>query len=226
MLADAQRWSHGTRLALLLLIPPDALVTTRIADVISARPIIVHSHLRWDFEWQRPQQLCSRFAHSRDVLYVEAPQFLDDVVKAVVDRSEPHPNVHRIIPRLPSAYRDSESATLTTVRALLLDLVGATGELPHRFDTPIQWFFTPMPAPTMLGAFGEGAVVYDCMDDVVPPRSAPVERAPRERYLLARADVVFSSSRVLADASWDNITSEMTMLMEEAVSKRRYQGAF
>lgn len=183
-----------------LLIPLDALVTTCIADVISARPIIVHSHLRWDFVWQRPQQLFSRFARSRDVLYVEEPQFLDDVVRPVVDRSEPQPNVHRIIPQLPSSYRDSESATLTAVRTLLLDLVGATGELAHRFDTPIQWFYTPMPAPTMLGAFGEGAVVYDCMDEWTQFRFAPAELVPRERYLLARTDVVFASGRALADA--------------------------
>jgi hypothetical protein len=33
-------------------------------------PIIVHSHLRWDFVWQRPQQLLSRLAHRDAVLFI------------------------------------------------------------------------------------------------------------------------------------------------------------
>lgn len=175
-------------------------VTTSIADVISARPILVHSHLRWDFVWQRPQQLFSRFARSRDVLFVEEPQFLDDSLRPSLDRSEPHPNLHRVIPRLPSSYRDSETATQLAVRMLVLELIGSTGDLAHRFDAPIQWFYTPMPAPAMIGAFGESAVVYDCMDELAQFRFAPPDLVQRERYLLARADVVFAGGRSLADA--------------------------
>jgi glycosyltransferase involved in cell wall biosynthesis len=52
----------------------------------------------------------------------------------------------------------------------------------------------------MLGAFQETAVVYDCMDELEKFRFSPLELVPRERYLLARADVVFADSRVLADA--------------------------
>src|SRR4028119_912697 len=42
-------------------------------------PLIVHSHLRWDFVWQRPQQLLSRMAATAPVLFVEEPIPLDDV---------------------------------------------------------------------------------------------------------------------------------------------------
>jgi glycosyltransferase involved in cell wall biosynthesis len=116
------------------------------------------------------------------------------------ERTEPQPNVHRIVPRLPSSYRDSETASLTTVRTLLLEMIGSTGELAHRFDSPVLWFYTPMPAPTMLGAFGECAVVYDCMDELAQFRFAPTELVHRERFLLARADVVFAGGHALADA--------------------------
>lgn len=175
-------------------------MTTSIADVISGRPIIVHSHLRWDFVWQRPQQLFSRFAGSRDILFVEEPQYLDDLVRPVLERSEPHPNVHRVIPRLPASYGDSETASLVAVRTLLLDLIGSQGDLAHRFEAPVQWFYTPMPAPTMLGAFSDSAVVYDCMDELAQFRFAPSELVHRERYLLARADVVFAGGRALAES--------------------------
>lgn len=35
--------------------------------------LICISHLRWDFVWQRPQQLLSRLAHHYRVLFVEEP---------------------------------------------------------------------------------------------------------------------------------------------------------
>src|SRR3569832_1383076 len=36
-------------------------------------PIIVHCHLRWDFVWQRPQQIFSRLAERHRVLFIEDP---------------------------------------------------------------------------------------------------------------------------------------------------------
>src|SRR3954463_16406243 len=37
--------------------------------------IVVHSHLRWIFVWQRPQQLLSRLARDHAVLFVEEPLY-------------------------------------------------------------------------------------------------------------------------------------------------------
>jgi glycosyltransferase involved in cell wall biosynthesis len=56
----------------------------------------------------------------------------------------------------------------------------------------VQWFYTPMPAPEMLGALDEIAVVYDCMDELAQFRFAPSDIGARERQLLAHADVVFT----------------------------------
>src|SRR5881409_2672328 len=36
-------------------------------------PIIVHSHLGWDWVWQRPQQFLSRLSERHRVLFIEAP---------------------------------------------------------------------------------------------------------------------------------------------------------
>ena len=35
--------------------------------------ILVHSHLRWDFVWQRPQHIVSRLSQSIPVLFLEDP---------------------------------------------------------------------------------------------------------------------------------------------------------
>src|SRR4051812_13966686 len=37
-------------------------------------PLIVFSHLRWDFVYQRPQHLLSRLAARRPVLFIEEPE--------------------------------------------------------------------------------------------------------------------------------------------------------
>src|SRR5690606_6952531 len=36
-------------------------------------PIIVHSHLRWDGVWQRPQQFLSRLSRRHRIVFVEGP---------------------------------------------------------------------------------------------------------------------------------------------------------
>ncbi len=49
-----------------------------------------------------------------------------------------------------------------------------------------------MTAPCFLGEFGACGVVYDCMDELANFRFAPPDIAQRERFLLSKADVVFT----------------------------------
>jgi glycosyltransferase involved in cell wall biosynthesis len=155
-------------------------------------PIIVHSHLRWDFVWQRPQQLLSRLAHRNEVLFVEEAIYCDDVADARLDLSLPQPRVHRAVPLLPASLHGAYDASIAAIRELVRQHIAADGALGGRFAQPIQWFYTPMPAPAMIGAFDERAVVYDCMDELSQFRFAPRELVDRERYLMAQADVVFT----------------------------------
>jgi hypothetical protein len=166
----------------------------------STYPLIVHSHLRWDFVWQRPQQILSRLARRRPVLFVEEPVFLDDVGTSTLDVTEPTSGVHRVVPRLPGGLRASYDEACQRVRTLLQLLIGEGGSLAGTFDECVQWFYTPMPAPTMLGAFGERGVVYDCMDELAQFRFAPPELVEREQLLLSRADIVFTGGRKLFDS--------------------------
>ena len=180
---------------------------TRIADRAdrSARPaaldydvpLIVHSHLRWDFVWQRPQQLLSRFAASAPVLFVEEPVWGDDLAAPTLELTVAMRGVTRAIPRLPGALRENGDAALAATRTLLLQALGRGGALAGQFAAPVQWFYTPMAAPAMLGAFGERGVVYDCMDELSQFRFAPPQLVERERLLLARADVVFTGGHKL-----------------------------
>ncbi len=161
--------------------------------------IIVHSHLRWDFVWQRPQQLLSRLAETNAILIVEEPLVLDDIGVATLELTEPLPNIIRAVPRLPRASERSYDEAIAVVRELV---TGALDRAPlaGRFDRVVQWFYTPMAAPEMLGAFDEDGVIYDCMDELAQFRFAPADIGRRERMLLSRADVVFTGGHRLYES--------------------------
>jgi len=163
-------------------------------------PIIVHSHLRWDFVWQRPQQLLSRLARRNDVLFVEEPIYYDDVADARLALSVPEPRVYRAVPMLPASFRGEYDASIAEIRELVRREIAPGGTLAGSFVRPVQWFYTPMPAPAMIGAFDERAVVYDCMDELSKFRFAPRELVDRERYLMAQSDVVFTGGYALSQS--------------------------
>jgi glycosyltransferase involved in cell wall biosynthesis len=163
-------------------------------------PIVVQSHLRWDFVWQRPQQLLSRLSESHRVLFIEEPLFLDDAGTPSLALTLPMPRVHRAVPVLPAALRDRYDESIALVRELVRAQMAAGGRLAGLFERPIQWFYTPMPAPAMIGAFDERAVVYDCMDELSKFRFAPTALVDRERLLLASASVVFTGGHRLSQS--------------------------
>lgn len=63
--------------------------------------ILCFSHLRWDFVFQRPQHLMTRFAATRAVYYIEEPVPAAPGEAAVLDvRTDPS-GVEVVTPRLP-----------------------------------------------------------------------------------------------------------------------------
>lgn len=210
-------------------------------DLNLDRPMIVHGDRRWDSEWKRPQHLVSRFARSRDVLYIDTPLFVDDQPYPVLAHAEPMARVQHVVPTLPLVFHESDAATQSVVRALILELLGRGGRLYNRFSHPVQWFYTPTPAPTMLSAFGEVAVVYDYMETPAPSILTSEEIAARTQFLLAHADVVFdhgvtSASRYArahntipvaaaglpseSPTSWESVVDGISVLMHRAIAKR------
>jgi glycosyltransferase involved in cell wall biosynthesis len=162
-------------------------------------PLIVHSHLRWDWVWQRPQQLVTRLAAHAPVLFVEEAVFADDVSDGALTITMPSPEVWRIVPRLPARLRDDYDVGVAHIRSMLLAELRTADGIGSQFADPVQWFYTPMPAPAMLGAFGEIGVVYDCMDELSQFRFAHSDLQRRERLLMEHANVVFAGGRKLCE---------------------------
>jgi glycosyltransferase involved in cell wall biosynthesis len=156
-----------------------------------AYPIIVHSHLQWDWVWQRPQQFLSRLSHNHRILFIEGP-IPSQVEKAQVTlRDVPdYANIIVLQMRMPTA-RWQDGAWIDKERRRLTQSVLA-GPLGRSFESPVQWFYDPMAVTAFAGHLHERAIVYDCMDELSLFRGAPPELIRRERELLAIADVVFA----------------------------------
>jgi glycosyltransferase involved in cell wall biosynthesis len=154
-------------------------------------PIVVHCHLRWDFVWQRPQQIFSRLAAHHPITFIEEPMW--EGSERRLEISEPYANVVRLIPVLRANERtDDADAQYAVVLPLLRRALSENPLLSERFVSPIQWFYSPMVAPYFLDIFDAAAVVYDCMDELAQFRFAPPSLRERERLLISRADVVFT----------------------------------
>ena len=158
----------------------------------SEYPIIVHSHLGWDWVWQRPQQFLSRFSRRHQILFVEGPTPAEDVTEPVPELREvaEFPNITIMRMKMP-ASRWFDGAWVDKQRRRLVQELLA-GPLGLRFRDSIQWFYDPMAVTAFAGHMDEQAIVFDCMDQLSQFKGAPKELLRRERELLHVADVVFA----------------------------------
>src|SRR4051812_20422709 len=104
-------------------------------------PIVVFSHLRWDFVYQRPQHLMSRLAGGRRIIFIEEPQFVKSPV-AYWNYTSPPPNVAVYRPRTPIRGGGFSDRHFPILRELLADLVQR-----EELDPYVVWLYTPMALP-------------------------------------------------------------------------------
>ncbi|HEX6125784.1 MAG TPA: glycosyltransferase family 1 protein [Pyrinomonadaceae bacterium] len=149
--------------------------------------IICFSHLRWNFVFQRPQHLLSRFAGKHNVFYVEEPIFHDGNPKLVVDESKEGVTV--CVPHLPTGTRMDVASEM--LRTLLDDLL-----VEKEVRDYVCWYYTPMML-TWTTHLKPLAVVYDCMDELSAFKNAPPELRTREAELFSLSDLVFTGGRSL-----------------------------
>lgn len=152
------------------------------------RPALVcFSHLRWNFVYQRPQHLMTRFARDYRVMFVEEP--------VMTARGEPwlevrieDKGVEVLVPQLPAGCSAAEAQSAQR-RLLDRHLAGAGDDLT-------LWYYTPM-SIAYSDHLQASLIVYDCMDELSAFRGAPPDMIKRERQLIARADVLFTGGHSL-----------------------------
>jgi UDP-galactopyranose mutase len=150
------------------------------------------SHLRWNFVFQRPQHLMSRFARDYRVIFWEEPVFESGRRESQLERREdPATGVVVAIPKLPEGL--PPQAIERALRALLEACPEAAG------GGVVRWYYTPMMLPFSRGLTA-ARTVYDCMDELSNFKFAPAELRSLEDELLALADVVFTGGYSLWEA--------------------------
>lgn len=153
--------------------------------------LLVFSHLRWDFVFQRPQHLLTRHAKHRRVFYFEEPVFGMTEVPRLHLR-ETSENVLVVIPYLPSNI-DPEK-----MEAAMIDLVDELVYEEELIDYSV-WYYTPM-ALGFSRHLEPRAVIFDCMDELSLFRGAPQSLIDKEAELMKLADVVFTGGHSLYEA--------------------------
>jgi len=146
--------------------------------------IVVFSHLRWRFVWQRPQQFLSRFAEKHPVLFVEIVEF--DADEPRVELTSPTAGVTVLNLHVPPSMAGSPELT-DVIREAVRE-----GMAHMSIENPLLWFYNPMDAGWVLGWLENRGIVYDCMDELAQFRGAHPQLVQREKELIDAADVVFT----------------------------------
>lgn len=153
--------------------------------------LVCLSHLRWNFVYQRPQHLMSRFAGHQRVFFVEEPIF-DAMATSRIDVNRDACGVWIAVPHLVVGLPEVE--VIDTLRKLLEQLFN-----DYRISEYLLWYYTPM-ALEFSRDLRPLAVIYDCMDELSAFRNAPTQLIEREAELLSRANVVFTGGQSLYEA--------------------------
>ena len=170
---------------------------------MSARELVVLSHLRWSFVWQRPQHLVSRVAtHYDRTWFVEEPEAVAGLAEPRL-RVEQDGPVTRVWLEAP-AELGCEGFDATTC-ALYDDLLPRV-LVGDGVDRTV-WLYTPM-ALEVGRALRPSLVVYDVMDDLAAFKFAPKELVLRQRQALREAQVVFAGGRSLHQSAVDHGAAE------------------
>ncbi len=162
--------------------------------------LVVLSHLRWEWVWQRPQHLVSRFAAERaaedgQTWFVEEPRLAE--VASPTLRVSCQDGVTRAWLEVPAQGRPvSEHLGFDAVdpdvyAELVCRALAAAGATSREV-----LLYTPM-ALDLAQRLEPERLAYDVMDDLSAFSNAPPGLVLRHRQVLAEADVVFAGGRSL-----------------------------
>ena len=154
--------------------------------------LLVFSHLRWDFVFQRPQQLLARLAERWRVVYVEEPIHTEG--PAHLEVREISSRLTVLVPRTPVAAAGFHDDQFGLLQPLLDTALRARGLL-----VDVAWLYTPMALP-LAKSFTPACLVYDCMDELSAFKDAPRQLRQRESALLKEAAQVFAGGPSLYEA--------------------------
>jgi glycosyltransferase involved in cell wall biosynthesis len=159
--------------------------------------LVVLSHLRWVWVWQRPQHLISRLAEERKgsgsrTWFVEEP--VVESVDTPTVRFQEADGITRVWLALPDgpAVPGFDAPGAEGYGELLVEFFREHG----RAENPDVFLYTPLAIDTARW-LSPRVLAYDVMDDLASFQDAPLGLKLAQRRTLAAADVVFAGGRTL-----------------------------
>ena len=159
--------------------------------------LVCFSHLRWDFVYQRPQHLLSRFAKDRRVFFIEEPVFHDN--ESTLEISPREDQLFVVVPHI--KHGDDVDSMM---RGLLDNFLAE-----NHIDNFVSWYYTPM-MTAWSDHLEPQAVVFDVMDELSAFKNAPAELLQREKQLFGMADLVFTGGPSLFESKKNQHHSSST----------------
>jgi len=170
--------------------------TNKLEVFLSDLPdIVCMSHLRWDFVFQRPQHLLTRFAQHGRLFYFEEPSFYDNAQPRLEVTTREGGNINIVVAHLPNGLTPQES---DAKQIELLNAFFAEKEL----DRFIFWYYTPM-ALEITRQLKPILTVFDCMDELSAFKGAPPRLRELETEMFQKADLVFTGGHSIYDLKKD-----------------------
>src|SRR5947209_3352225 len=112
------------------------VMTERMIGPSPTSDLVCLSHLRWNFVFQRPQHLMTRFADERRVFYVEEPVSGETPeMRVAVCES----GVYVVTPQLPAMAAEEQQSLLAELLTQFMR--------KHRVHSYWLWYYTPMAMP-------------------------------------------------------------------------------
>jgi glycosyltransferase involved in cell wall biosynthesis len=168
----------------------------KIEAFLSDMPdIVCMSHLRWDFVFQRPQHLLSRFAQHGRLFYFEEPYFYDGAEPRLEVTTREGGNIHIVVAHLPNGLspQESDQRQIALLNAFFAE---------RKLDRFIFWYYTPM-ALEITRQLRPALTVYDCMDELSAFKGASPRLRELEAELFQKADLVFTGGQSLYESKKD-----------------------
>ena len=180
---------------------------------LKLKDLVCFSHLRWNFVYQRPQHLISRFTKCFRVFFVEEPFFNAPSDHLAVNVSDEKVTI--IVPQLQDEHHRPD------VNVRIQELLEKFFQ-DENISNYLFWYYTPM-ALKFTSEFSPSLVVYDCMDELSAFKSASPELKMMEQELMTKADVVFAGGQSLYEVK--KKSHPRTFLFPSSIDKNHFEQA-
>lgn len=150
--------------------------------------LVCFSHLNWNFVYQRPQHLLSRFTSQYRVIYIQ--EFSYSEMQDGYTISKGTENVWIVEPHLNNHHERIIERQRAVVNSIFRE---------QQIYKYIFWYYTPM-SLLFSDHLHPAVTIYDCMDELSAFKFANPQLKNAEKALFEKADIVFTGGATLYEA--------------------------